>query len=313
MNQTAPSTGLKILLTPAQLGFEEIKPPEETNNPPAWRMVLGGRAVTFRLLRSVEELSAAETLQRDVFGVTDYDLIPPSELAIVHETGGEVIAAFVDEGDNERAVGCLFGWGGFFQRRPRLVSDFMAVRLEFRSSGIGAAMKRLQAAMALEGGFEEIVWTVDPLRAANARLNFEKLGAYCDHYEENRYGKGYAETLYGGLPSDRLHVTWPIADPGVQQHLLHQPRPRTLADLAGVQVFNSDRPNVDRALIHIPKDIDRILAEDREAALEWRYRLRNELPTAFAAGLAITGFVADADPSRKLAAYLVERSERSDA
>jgi predicted GNAT superfamily acetyltransferase len=313
MNQTVPSAGLENPLTPAQLGFEEIKAPEKTNDPPAWRMELGGRTVTFRLLRSVEELSAAETLQRDVFGVTDLDLIPAGELAIVHETGGEVIAAFVREAGSERAVGCLFGWGGFFERRARIVSDFMAVRLEFRSSGIGAAMKRLQAALALERGFEEIVWTVDPLRAANARLNFEKLGAHCNHYEENRYGKGYGETLYGGLPSDRLHVTWPIADASIQQHLLRQPRPRTVSDLAGIEVFDPDQPNVDRALIYIPNDIDGILAADREAALEWRFRLRSQLPRAFAAGLAITGFVTNADPSRELAAYLVQRSERNDA
>jgi len=266
-------------------------------------MKLRGRDVIFRLLRSISELEAVEALQRDVFGVTDYDLIPASELAIVHETGGEVIAAFADD----VAVGCLFGWGGFVDRRPRILSDFMAVRLDHRSAGIGTALKRLQAAVALARGFAEIVWTVDPLRAANARLNFEKLGAYCDKYEVNRYGKGYGEALYGGLPSDRLHVTWAIADPNVQRHLLSEPKPRTLNDLAGVGIFDPDRSNVDRALIYIPSDIDRILAADRDAALGWRYKLRNELPQAFAAGLAITGFVPNVDPPRELSAHLVER------
>ena len=68
------------------------------------------------------------------------------------------------------------GWGGFVGR-PRVVSDFLAIRPEARSLGLATELKRLQAAIALSRGFEEIVWTVDPLRAANARLNFGKLGA----------------------------------------------------------------------------------------------------------------------------------------
>jgi hypothetical protein len=103
MNKTTLSTGQSALITPAQLGFEELKSPKETSDPPSWRKGLGGRAVTFRLLRSIEDLNAAEALQRDVFGVTDYDLIPASELAIVHETGGEVIAAFILEAGGEHA------------------------------------------------------------------------------------------------------------------------------------------------------------------------------------------------------------------
>jgi predicted GNAT superfamily acetyltransferase len=310
MNQPPSPTARESFITPARLGFDELKPSPDLSEPPTWRKELGGHVITFRYLRAISDLSVAESLQRDVFGVTDYDLIPASELAIVHETGGEVIGAFVQSSADDRAVGCLFGWGGFVDGRPLVVSDFMAVLPEFRSSGIGTALKRLQAAIALERGFAEIVWTVDPLRAANARLNFEKLGAYSNHYKENRYGKGYGEALYGGLPSDRLHVTWPIADPRVQDHLVREPQPRTIADLTGVAEFNPDRPDVDRALISIPKDIDRILAADRAAALAWRLRLRAALPRAFAAGLAITGFVPDVDPARALAAYLIERREQ---
>jgi predicted GNAT superfamily acetyltransferase len=276
----------------------------------AWQQTLGGRVVTFRLLQSVEELMVAEELQRAVFDLTDYDLIAASELVIVHETGGEVIAAFVDENGSEKAIGCLFGWGGFVDGRPRIVSDFMAVRKEFRSEGIGAAMKKLQAAIALERGFEEIIWTVDPLRAANARLNFGKLGAHSNRYIENLYGVGYGEAIYGRLPSDRIQVTWPIASPSVQEHLLRNHQPLRFADIAEMAKFDASKPDIAQSLIFIPNDIDRIMASDQAAALEWRLRLRRQLQAAFAAGLAITGLVPGADPQQGLAAYIVERKPR---
>jgi predicted GNAT superfamily acetyltransferase len=297
-------------LTPERLGFEPVVSLHGEAGLKAWQQTLGGRVVTFRLLQSVEELMVAEELQRAVFDLSDYDLIAASELVVVHETGGEVIAAFVDEHGGEKAVGCLFGWGGFVDGRPRLVSDFMAVRKEFRSAGIGAAMKRLQAAIALERGFEEIIWTVDPLRAANARLNFGKLGAYSNRYIENLYGVGYGEAIYGRLPSDRIQVTWPIASPQVQDHLLRNNQPPRLAGVAELEEFDAGNPDIARSLIFIPNDIDRIMASDQAAALAWRLRLRRELQAAFAAGLAITGLVPDADPQHELAAYIVERKPR---
>ena len=121
-----------------------------------------------------------------MFGVSERDLIPANELIVVPETGGAVIAAFLPD-DPDRAVGVLLGWGGFVGR-PRVVSDFLAIRPEARSLGLATELKRLQAAIALSRGFAEIVWTVDPLRAANARLNFGKLGATANQYEIDRYG-----------------------------------------------------------------------------------------------------------------------------
>ncbi len=150
-------------------------------------------------------------MQEQVFGVSERDLIPANELIVVAETGGAVIGAFCPE-QPDTPRGSLVGWGGFVDQ-PRIVSDFLAVRPEARNLGLAAELKRLQAAIALDRGFAEIVWTVDPLRAANARLNFGKLGAIATGYEIDRYGSAFAPGLYGGMPSDRLHVTWDITSP----------------------------------------------------------------------------------------------------
>jgi predicted GNAT superfamily acetyltransferase len=270
-----------------------------------WTRTIRQRQMHFRLLRTLNDLAHAERLQEDVLGVGERDLIPASELIVVPETGGAVIGAFLPA-DPERAAGVVVGWGGFVAR-PRVVSDFLAVRREARNLGLAAELKRLQAAIALGRRFEEIVWTVDPLRAANARLNFGKLGAVSRGYEIDRYGTGFAPGLYGGMPSDRIHVTWEITTPRVIARLLddHPPHPATIGDAAPF----SPGMAADLARLALPAHIDALLTSDPAAALSWRLRLRDALTAAFDEGFSIVGFlpaISDGDPD-----YLLRRTQES--
>jgi predicted GNAT superfamily acetyltransferase len=271
-----------------------------------WVRSTRGREVHFRILRNLAELVDAERLQEEVFGVSERDLIPANELIVVSETGGAVIGAFLPEGP-DRAVGTLVGWGGFVGR-PRVVSDFLAILPQARSLGLATDLKRLQAAIALSRGFEEIVWTVDPLRAANARLNFGKLGATADRYEIDRYGETFATALYGGLPTDRLHITWAIRSPRVISRLLGQEDTEPPEEVRNPAPFVPGMSE-DTALVEIPSDIDALLVARPDQALAWRLHIRETLCQAFAVGFTITGFrpaASDADP-----AFLLERQQVS--
>lgn len=263
-------------ITPPTLGFE--------TDADGWSKRVGGRMLRFRRLRSREGLRETERLQREVFGVSERDLISHSILVVVPETGGEIIGVF----DGERMVGFLSAWGGFVAGRPRLCSDQMAVEPRYRG-GVGFALKSLQAALALEAGFEEIVWTVDPLRAANAKLNFERLGAHAAEYRRDVYGAGYGEGLYGGMPTDRLLVTWPIASERVRARLSGRYEPLALEDLAALPDYGPGLV-AERARIGVPSDIDELVAREPTLAIEWRFGLRGRLESAFTDGYAVTGF-----------------------
>lgn len=284
--------------TAADLGFEA--------SADGWWKQVGDIAVAFRPLRRLPDLLSVETLQRAVFGVTDRDLLPASALVVIPETGGEVIGAFADDGGEpgDGLIGFVAGWGGFFQGRPRLVSDMLGVRANRRRAGLGAELKRLQAAVALAQGFVEIVWTVDPLRAANARLNIEKLGAVADRYEENRYGTGYGAGLYGDLPTDRLHLTWPIDSERVRDRLLGRIHPTDFDQIVALPRYE---PTSDAPLVRVPlpHDVDALLGRDPAAVADWRLSLRDELPRAFADGYVVVGFAADRQ--RGDAWYVLER------
>ncbi|MCC6790126.1 MAG: hypothetical protein IT336_00490 [Thermomicrobiales bacterium] len=295
------------LLTAESLGFADG--PHEHS----WTKPVGDFTCSFRLLRSLGDLLPTESLQREVLGAADIDMVGASELVVMQETGGDVIGAFRESGGFDELIGLSVGIGGVYERRPRLVSDLLVVRADVRSVGLGAEMKRLQAAIALGRGFEEIVWTVDPLRAANARLNLEKLGAYSDHYELNRYGHGFGAGLYGDMPTDRLHMTWKITTGDVRDRLLGKIAPLTGADIEDLLHFSPNRPNAERALVHLPSNIDMLLARDPNAALRWRLTLRETLQLAFAGGYAITGFVAQTDPEQGLSSYVLTKRDAATA
>ena len=278
-------------ITPEALGFEPLAS--------GWRRVVGARALEFRVVRTREEFAQCERLQRDVFGVSETDLASFSIMVVIPKTGGEVIGAF----DGERMVGYIQGYGGFVADRPLLLSDLMAVEPEWRG-GLGFALKTLQAALALRAGFREAAWTVDPLRAANARLNFERLGATSHVYEENVYGEEFAGGLYGGLPSDRLYVHWALDSERVSTRLLRGYRPLEPVALADLPDYPAGSP---RARVAIPSDIDALLAADPSVARAWRFALREQLAEAFAAGYAITGFAGSRGGARGY--YLLERQD----
>jgi predicted GNAT superfamily acetyltransferase len=153
------------------------------------------------------------------------------------------------------------------------------------------------------------VWTVDPLRAANARLNFERLGAFARKYLRNVYGDDYGEGLYGGLPSDRLFITWPLRSAHVRARLLGAYEPLVPVALAALPEY-APVTSESQVRVAIPGDIDGLLASDPAQAHEWRHRFRKILEAAFASRYAITGFAGRRGESRGY--YLLERDFMSE-
>ena len=269
-----------------------------------WFKDVGTVRLQFRLLDRIGELTVLEELQVEVFGVTERDVIPASELVVVPETGGAVLAAYVEWPDRGALAGAVFGWGGFGAGVPRIVSDFLAVRPHYRGLGIGVDLKRLQAVTAARRGFHEIVWTVDPLRVSNAKLNVTKLGATAHRYERNRYGEGYGQGLYGGLPSDRLHMTWDLTTRRAHDRFLGRGVPPI--DIESIPPYS---PGLEAPLstVAIPTDIDALLLSDAASAFEWRLRIRSTLENAFAEGWEIREFVS----SEGSADYVLVRPDLS--
>lgn len=234
-----------------------------------------------RDLSGMDEFFKAEQLQRDVWGADDTE--DPADLMMVlqHE-GGLVAGAF--EGD--RLVGYVFG---FPTRHPQVQhSHRLAVHPEARGRSLALRLKRYQRDWCLARGITTVRWTYDPLRHTNAHLNIARLGAEVSTYHPDYYG--VMKGINAGLPSDRLRADWHLASERAAACAAYEPGMPSSPLPAGAE------------RVEILPDLDRLLAEDYDAALAARLRVRQQLTQLFGDGYVIRHYDAAS------AAYLLTRA-----
>ena len=261
------------------------------------------------ILETPEEMSAVEELQRLVWSAPDIEIVPKDILLAIVHNGGLAIGAFV----GTELVGASFGFPGFYQTPdgPRLKhhSHILAVHPDWRSKGIGFALKRAQWQMVRKQGLDRITWTYDPLLSRNAHLNVARLGAVCNTYLRSEYGE-MLDGLNAGLPSDRFQVDWWLNSQRVERRLSRRSRPTLdlnyfrLAEATLLEAcWNPGlmpRPPEEilllsgiLLLVEIPYDFQVLKAMDLALARDWRFYTREVFEEAFAAGYLVTDFVLD--------------------
>jgi len=128
----------------------------------------------------------------------------------------------------------------------------------------------MHAVLAARDGVELVTWTFDPLQAANANLNFRKLGAVCRTYLPDCYGP--IEYEFGaGLPTDRFLVEWRPGGDRVRARLAGDvPTPEDLAKLySGAPIIaRGDRIDAGAKawLLTIPSGVHELARRDPRAA-----------------------------------------------
>jgi len=251
----------------------------------------GDPPIVIRTLRSADPMREVETVQRDVWGFDDVEVVPLHVLLTAARHGGVLLAAY----RGERMIGFAFGYRGLDDDgTPLLCSHLLAVRPGERGRGLGAALKWAQRDAALAGGLDRIVWTFDPLEHVNAMLNLTRLGGVSDRYLVDLYGE-LRDELNAGLPTDRIEVVW------------HLHAPRVVARAGGTGVVEDDGtfgPLLDpggpggaiaapgsaaRVRVRALENAQRLRRDDPDAALAWRMHLRSTLRSLFAAGYLLVG------------------------
>jgi predicted GNAT superfamily acetyltransferase len=247
--------------------------------------------ILIRTCEGFDELEACVQLQIETWGYDPSDVIPRKAHKVAQKIGGQVIGAFdteipgaAAEGDPGSLVGFVFSLPGVKTGngapKAYLHSHMLAVREEYRNRGLGARLKLEQRLEALARGIRHMEWTFDPLEIKNAYLNIHKLGAIVRGYEVNFYGVS-SSRLQGGLPTDRLVAEW------------HLDSPRVRAILTG----NPPASQRIEERIVVPASIYEWKASEagRERAFAVLMANRRKFEQAFSQGLAVLGFVRDAE------------------
>ncbi|MGA2390581.1 MAG: GNAT family N-acetyltransferase [Candidatus Sulfotelmatobacter sp.] len=237
-------------------------------------------AITIRRCQGLEELRTCISLQKEVWNFADADLVPLRMFVVAEKVGGQVMGAF----DGNEMVGFALSVPGTRSGYTYLHSHMLAVRGEYRNSGLGRRLKLLQREDAIARGIELIEWTFDPLEIKNAYLNIEKLGAIARRYNINQYGIT-SSPLQGGLPSDRLIAEW----------WLTSNRVKTLLSTGKNSAFDQQET------VEVPAQIYewKSAPETRSKAQQVQEGNRDEFLRAFERGLAVLGYERDSQGNGK--------------
>ncbi len=223
-----------------------------------------------RRFDSHEDYRACLALQKQTWGESFAECVPPSLLQVSQKIGGVAAGAFDESG---ALLGFVFGLTGVQDGRLVHWSDMLAVRPEYRDHGLGLRLKRYQQQLVRELGVETILWTYDPLVARNAHLNLNRLGARVTEYVPDMYASDAPGALYRGLSMDRFIVAWNVLETeedGAQRMRAAQNR----FALAPIVNDAALLPLVEAVRVEIPHDIQAVKAQDEERAQAWRASTR---------------------------------------
>jgi predicted GNAT superfamily acetyltransferase len=251
-------------------------------------------------LRPLATLADAEQLLH-VMGATwgDQALLPREMVIALSDSGNAPYGAF----DGERMIGYVLGWAGVTAEDGLHAHSHMLAALpDRRHAGVGYALKLAQRAQCLDRGIGLVRWTFDPLVARNAWFNLVKLGASADRFLPDFYGE-MADSVNAGDRSDRLLVRWQLDREPMG------PRPPAGQVVLGPEgdtgrpVPGAVRPPVGHpALVRIPREYQRLRADDPALGDAWRAATHEAFRVCFDAGLIVTGFTEDS-------AYVLEEAD----
>jgi predicted GNAT superfamily acetyltransferase len=274
--------------------------------------------ITFKQLKTLEDLNPCEDLQEAVWKFDKSDIIPPRFMRVLCKHGGFAMGAF----DDDIMIGFVFGVPAIHYGRPSQHSHMLAVLPEYRNHNVGYKLKIAQREEALSRNIDLITWAFDPLQSKNAHLNINKLGVITCSYDINLYGEASSSKLHSGLGTDRLLAEWWLVSDKVKTIIDGHTHDavkklsakglyinRTEHDEQGFLVpVEPDLSLTDEVLrLEIPANIDEMKVSNIETAHRWRELIQKAFLHYFDAGYYVNSLQVEREGNTRRVFYVLER------
>jgi predicted GNAT superfamily acetyltransferase len=290
---------------------------------PGKRRKRGEIKITIGPFRNMADYKTCIDIQREVWHISDIDVVPATLLIAAEQEGGIALAAYNSLGE---MIGFCWGIIGIEHGEVLQHSHMLAVRAAYRNFNVGYRLKLAQRKEALRRKQHAITWTFDPMQPLNAYFNLGKLGTSSKVYFENFYGET-SSSIERGLPTDRLLAHWDLKHAYVDERLeLGPPRHDLRKELKKYPAINrleSLGPGItqssplklnlsaDRVLFEVPYNLPEIKTRNLGVALEWQGKMRQVFRTYFKKGYTASDFWMAEDEGHLRAFYFLEKMSPS--
>lgn len=246
--------------------------------------------IVVRPLHSHADYRQCLALQDRTWGERFTERAPVAMLMGAQRVGGVLAGAFDAA---QVLLGFVFGFNGVREGRLAHWSYMLAVEREAHGRGLGRRLKAYQRQALLASGIEVAYWTYDPLLAANAHLNLNRLGARAIEYVPDLYEEDTQSDLHRDLGTDRFLVEWRLRDPRVETALARglEAEDSAIATATVVADAVEGAPSDARTvLVEIPRNIFQVRGRSSEEAARWRLSTHRAFRHYMDLGYIVAGF-----------------------
>ncbi len=128
--------------------------------------------LTIRDLKTYDDLKQVEDVEREVWGVSDRDVVPLALAIASAEAGNLWLGAF----DATRLAGFAFAFLSLEDKSLTFHSHLLAVREPYRQSNLGYSLKQIQRQRALALGVPKINLDFRPTAEQKRSLQLRQVG-----------------------------------------------------------------------------------------------------------------------------------------
>ncbi|MCH5586675.1 GNAT family N-acetyltransferase [Shimazuella sp. AN120528] len=125
-------------------------------------------------------------------------------MKFISDHGGIILGAYRDN----QMVGYVYSFPGYRPNKVYLILQNIGVLPAYQHQKIGESLMQYLKEEARSLGYQEIIWTYEPLESVNAYIYLHKMGAVSSEYLKNCY-----EDDENGLSVDRFLTRLDLTDP----------------------------------------------------------------------------------------------------
>ncbi len=210
--------------------------------------------------RNIPELEEVGNIQDRIWGFGALNVVPSHILAVVEETGGDLLTAYGQGGKPEAFTLTLAT-----SNPQKLFLHMVGVEPSRQSNNIGRELMLLEGALARSRGVRKIEWTYDPLMGGNSNLYISKLKAVPYKYTINKYGivkngDANTESRYKNVETDRFTVGWAVGDEKTWNLATGSAIESPLINVPAVWSGEGDAPDTFR--VEVPFDFTKLSTDE---------------------------------------------------